>query len=149
MSAQSLLWYTSFTMLTKLSIQRVETLFYIILLLTGTYFIYYGDVLQRYIEQKTNYYQYDEPIKELPSITTWVDPMLLDPSIIKLGRDYNISLGAAGKISETNMFTYFASVFVCAIPGSPWRRGFIKGQIRAGAGQAGGIYKTAKQVNQY
>ena len=43
-----------------------------------------------------------------------------------------------------NIFTYFASLFVSAMPGSPWRRGFIKGQIRAAAGQAEGKYKAVE-----
>ena len=47
-------------------------------------------------------------------------------------------------ISVTNIFPYFASFFVSAMPGSPWCRGFIKGQIRAAAGQAEGIYKAVE-----
>ena len=90
-------------MLTKLLVQRVEKFAYFILLCTGAYFIYQGDVLERFIEGKTNFYQYAEGVKELPSITTWVDPMLLDTSNIKLGRDFNISLGTASKTMETNL----------------------------------------------
>ena len=87
----------------QLLIKIVETFACLALVCTAMVFIWQGEVIQRYLQKKTNFYQYDEDIQELPSILTWLDPMLLDTNVIKLQRDFNISFGASGVAEETNL----------------------------------------------
>ena len=87
----------------QLLIQIVETFACLAYVCTAMVFIWQGEVIQRYLQKKTNFYQYDEDIQELPSIMMWLDPMLLDTNVIKLERDFNISFGASGVAEETNL----------------------------------------------
>ena len=77
----------------KLLLVVIDKVLYMAFLCTGIYFIYQGKVLERFLLERTDFSEYDEAITELPTLVAYVDP--LDPNILKLGRDFNISYGAA------------------------------------------------------
>ena len=72
-------------------IQLIEKLVYIALICVGCFFIYQGDVLQRFQLKRTNFAEYEENLTEFPTILTW-------PAFgnLKFGEDYNISFRAPG-----------------------------------------------------
>ena len=65
-----------------------ERVVYIALLCVGIYFIYQGNVWQKYQQSKTNFAVYTEPIVELPTITTWIESSI--GVNLKFERDYSI-----------------------------------------------------------
>ena len=68
-------------------IQRALHFFLICL---GIYFIYIGDVVNRYKAQKTNLAEYFEPIRELPTVFAWIE--FSGPSTgLRIGLDFNIT----------------------------------------------------------
>ena len=74
--------------------EAFDKLAYGILSIVGCYFIYKG-VLQRFNERKTFFVEYDEPVRELPSLLTYIDsPIRRD---LKYGIDFNLSFGYGAK----------------------------------------------------
>ena len=53
--------------------QVFDNLAYVILSIVGCYFIYKGEVLQRFGARKTFFAEYNEPVTELPSLITYID----------------------------------------------------------------------------
>ena len=72
----------------KIVLFVIENMIYITLLGVGIYFIYEGDVVQRYHRQRTNFAVYEEPMAELPTIVTYVQ--LASNEQIELMEDFNI-----------------------------------------------------------
>ena len=71
----------------------LDRLFYISLLGLGIFFIYKGDVIQRFQAQRTTFAVYRESMIELPTISTYIYPI---PSNFSMGVDFNLTL--EGKI---------------------------------------------------
>ena len=75
--------------------EAFDKLAYGILSIVGCYFIYKGGVLQRFNERKTFFVEYDEPVRELPSLLTYIDsPIRRD---LKYRIDFNLSFGYGAK----------------------------------------------------
>ena len=72
----------------KILLFVIENMIYITLLGVGIYFIYEGDVVQRYHRKRTNFAVYEEPMTELPTVVTYVQ--LATNEQIKLTEDFNI-----------------------------------------------------------
>ena len=70
----------------------IDILVYVTMLSLGIYFIYKGDVVQRFHLMRTNFMVYEEPIYEHPTIITWLDYTYMSPSIknITFGKDFKI-----------------------------------------------------------
>ena len=71
-----------------LALAITEQLVYLCMLGLGIYFIYQGQVLQKFHLMRTNFAVYRERIFEPPSIMTGFYPFNGD---LKLGRDFNLS----------------------------------------------------------
>ena len=71
----------------------------------GVYFIYQGDVMQRFYRKRTNFATYEEDITELPSIVTWI---LAPNQYLKFAKDFRIVLtqGAPGSFQNTINLKY-------------------------------------------
>ena len=81
----------------------LDKVVYLILTIVGAYFIIQGEVVPRYVQRRTNFYQYEEDISELPTITTFMDPIDIDSSLVQLGRDFNISFQGVTSTEMTNL----------------------------------------------
>ena len=81
----------------------LDKVVYLILTIVGAYFIIQGEVVPRYVQRRTNFYQYEEDISELPTNTTFMDPIDIDSSLVQLGRDFNISLQGVTSTEMTNL----------------------------------------------
>ena len=59
---------------------------------TGVYFIYYGDVWERYRLKRTNFAEYTEQITELPTFVTWIQyrQNIQTSEHLKFGEDISI-----------------------------------------------------------
>ena len=77
----------------SLIFKGVERAIYLfILICLGVYFIYIGDVVNRFQAKKTNLAEYFEPITELPTIFAWIEfSEGSKPTNFKLGLDFNIT----------------------------------------------------------
>ena len=67
--------------------QVVDAMAYFALSVLGFYFIFQGDVLEKFASKRTNFAQYEEEVTELPTILTYIDmpdgqvwPHLICPS---------------------------------------------------------------------
>ena len=70
----------------------VDKIFYITLSILGIYFIYQGNVIQKFNAEKTFFAEYDEPVTEFPSIITHFDGFDGESKRkFKYGKDFNIS----------------------------------------------------------
>ena len=56
------------------AVKLSNTLVYVCLLSVGIYFIYQGNVVQRFYQKKTNFAEYTEAIIEMPTITAVLYP---------------------------------------------------------------------------
>ena len=69
--------------------QVFDNMAYVILSIVGCYFIYKGEVLQRFGARKTFFAEYNEPVTDLPSLLTYIDgPIRQD---LEYGKDFNLS----------------------------------------------------------
>ena len=57
----------------QLFIQIVNTLVYCILFAVGCYFIYQGQVIQRYTLGRTNFAEFEEELEEFPTLVFFID----------------------------------------------------------------------------
>ena len=62
----------------------LQKVVYLALLSLGCYFIYQGQVVQRFIIQRTDFSEYSETVSELPTLLTF--PMLYNT--LKFGKDF-------------------------------------------------------------
>ena len=67
----------------------IDNILYIGLSILGIHFIIQGEVLQKFNAEKTNFAEYDEPVTELPTFTTYI---LGSRSGRYYGQDFNISV---------------------------------------------------------
>lgn len=65
----------------------LHNLIYFALFCTGSFFIYQGQVVQRYLKQRTDFFEYNENITEFPSMVAHIRTY----SSLKLGFDFDIS----------------------------------------------------------
>ena len=75
----------------------VHKLFHSTMIALGCYFIYQGEVVQKYKSKMTNFALSEENIAELPTIKTWISPLT---SQFKLGKDFNITYKSGTEASE-------------------------------------------------
>ena len=66
-----------------------EWIVYFCMLGMGIYFIYYGELVQKFQLQKTSFAAYEEPISNLPTIVTFIKPWNKN---ITFGKDFEISI---------------------------------------------------------
>ena len=70
--------------------QCLDQLIYSAFLFLACYFIYVGDVLDKFRSKRTNFAEYLEPVTELPTITTYIQST--DKiGVLLYGKDFNIS----------------------------------------------------------
>ena len=68
----------------------LDKFFYTILLGIGIYFIYLGDIIPRFRDQRTNFAVYSEEMNELPTISSYINKA---PANLTHGQHFNLSLG--------------------------------------------------------
>ena len=73
----------------KLIFQIINSLAYCSLFALGCYFIYEGQVIQRYTLGRTNFAEFDEELVEFPTIVFFIDNAD-DNRTYKLGSDFKI-----------------------------------------------------------
>ena len=59
------------------------------MLVLGLYFIFEGEVIQRYVASRKDFYQYSQALNEFPTIET---ALLSPPANQSIGKDFNMSL---------------------------------------------------------
>ena len=57
----------------KLVLKVVEKVVYSALLFVGCYFIHKGSVIERFVQERTNFADFDEGIREIPTILTYIE----------------------------------------------------------------------------
>ena len=57
----------------RIILKVMERVIYFTLLFVGCYFIHKGSVIERFVEERTNFAEFDEEIQELPSILTYIE----------------------------------------------------------------------------
>ena len=75
-----------------------EKVTYLTLLSVGIFFIYQGDVIQRFQTGKTSFVKSSEAMTEMPSIRIRMSPT----SNPKVGIDFNVSLSTLSNFSHPN-----------------------------------------------
>ena len=79
------------------TIQIVRQFMYIAFLCLGIYFIYEGNVVQRFQMKRTNFAESNERINELPTILAEIEYKYPYPDTLMIyGTDFNISYQAVG-----------------------------------------------------
>ena len=73
--------------------QIVDKLIYISLFSLGCFFIYKGQVVEKFNWKRTNFAEHDEDLAEFPTISTFIDVPEQERSRFAFGRDFNISYG--------------------------------------------------------
>ena len=69
----------------------LDYIVYTTMLGIGFYFIHEGNVIQRYLQRRTNFAVYEEPISELPTIVTYVTESGSSKiSELKLQKDFDL-----------------------------------------------------------
>ena len=68
----------------------------------GIYFIYEGEVIQRYLAGRTDFYQYNEGITEFPTILTIFQS---PPTNLSMGKDFNVSLSLTDMLANPTVLT--------------------------------------------
>ena len=81
--------------------QLMDKLLYFAFLFLGIYFIFLGDVVQKYLSAKTSYAEYTEEMTELPTIVTYLDSCNLGKHTF--GEDYKIYYGVLGSVTSFNL----------------------------------------------
>ena len=76
------------TLTSKVGWFYLDKLFYVALTILGLYFIGEGQVMTKFLSEKTNFAEYDEPIQELPTFTSEILGHKVKMSYQK---DFNIS----------------------------------------------------------
>ena len=86
------------TILKQVLLVAFDKLAYLAFSVLGFYFIYEGNVLQRFNSKKTFFAEYDEPVNEFPTIYTMIDgPM---KGHLEYGKDFNISFRAQKSVKK-------------------------------------------------
>ena len=57
----------------KLVLKVVEKVVYFALLFGGCCFIHKGSVIDRFVQERTNFADFDEEIREIPTILTYIE----------------------------------------------------------------------------
>ena len=65
---------------------------YVILLCLGVYFIYAGQIIQKFQQKRTNFAEYGEEITEFPTILTSLEYTTQVDKILEYGKDFNLTL---------------------------------------------------------
>ena len=77
-------------------IKTLNALVYISLFSLGCFFIYQGNVVQRFQEKKTNNAEHTEVAAEMPTIVTWPEPVNWSTKLL-FGENYTIVFESSGK----------------------------------------------------
>ena len=78
---------------TRFIIAALNKTVYIALLILGCYFIYQGQVVERFVDEKCDFSDYPEDVSELPTLQTFISPY---NDVLMYGHDFNISYGVFG-----------------------------------------------------
>ena len=83
--------------------QVLDIVVYLHLLAVGLYFIYHGNIFQRFLKGRTQFAEFEENITEIPTISTYIEfkRTLITP--LKYGSDFNISFGVVGHGEPKNL----------------------------------------------
>ena len=73
----------------------LDKVFYVALTILGLYFIAEGQVMTKFLSEKTNFAEYDESVQELPTFTSHVLGHKINMSY---GEDFNISFELGSRI---------------------------------------------------
>ena len=77
----------------------VHKAIYVAMMCLGCYFIYQGDIVQRFKQRRTNFAEYTEPITELPTIVTWIQYSNdSQTSKLQFGKDYSLDFQSENKL---------------------------------------------------
>ena len=74
----------------KHAIYISDKIFHIALLAVGFYFLYQGEVIQRFRDGRTNFAVYSEPMREMATLSIWMANL---PPNFTQGKDFTISFG--------------------------------------------------------
>ena len=88
---------------TKSVFQITDSFLYCFLFGLGCYFIYQGQVVQKFILGRTNFAEYDEELTEFPTLVTFIDDG--GRNSLKIGIDFNISYIVPDSKNFTNYTT--------------------------------------------
>ena len=73
----------------KYLFKALDGLLLVLLTGLGLYFIYKGDVLNRFQLKRTNFAEYTEDISEIPTVTTWIS-YASNGHFLKYWRDFKM-----------------------------------------------------------
>ena len=79
-----------------------DNFIYLILLVIGIYFISEGEVFQRFLVGRTDFYHYNEAITEFPTIVTYITDA---PTNLSMGKDFNVSLSLTDMLADPTVLT--------------------------------------------
>ena len=82
-------------------LQVLDIIVHIHLLIAGLYFIYHGNIFQRFLKGRTQFAEFEEDITELPTILTYIEFKKTPITPLKYGSDFNISFKIVGQGNPT------------------------------------------------
>ena len=88
---------------TKAVVQITDSFLYCFLFGLGCYFIYQGQVVQKFKLGRTNFAEFDEELTEFPTLVTFIDDG--GTNSLKIGIDFNISYIVSDSKNFTNYTT--------------------------------------------
>ena len=77
----------------KVTVKIFDNILHAGLLTLGLYFIYQGNVINRFQQRRCNFAEYDEPVTELPTIVTRMDQLPSNQESLKFRKNFWILLG--------------------------------------------------------
>ena len=93
----------------------LDKIFVIFLLVLGNYFIYMGDIIPKFLAERTNFAVYSETMNELPTVSTYLS---YEPANFTLGIDFNMSFSGQvlkmgrNDVQRSNLTVNFEHVMV-------------------------------------
>ena len=96
----------------RIALSAIDKFSYVALAILGFYFIYQGQVIQRFSEEKTIFAEYDEALEEFPTMTTHIMGKL--SPMPEYGSGFNISMGVADQAEPMRDLTFGENI----LPGS-------------------------------
>ena len=72
-------------------------------LLVGLYFIYHGEIFPRFLKGRTQFAEFEEDIKELPTVLAYIEFKKTPITPLNYGFDFNISFRVVGQGKPQNL----------------------------------------------
>ena len=82
------------SLVTKHMFKTLNVAVYLSLTCLACYFIHKGNIVQRFQQKRTNFAEFREPIKELPTIVSWVQYSGAEHPRLEYGKDFTITYSA-------------------------------------------------------